>query len=155
VTAKDNLTAGAKQGTDGRYPKGQSGNPGGRAKMPAEVRDMLTAKAKDAVETCIKHLKDGDPRVSLKAAELLLDRAYRKPTPASEVISFSLPEDTEDTVALVALHASLLRATAAGEIAVADAREMSALFESHRRLIEVADLEERILKLEQSKEGKR
>ena len=138
--------------SDGRFAKGQSGNPSGRSKMPTHVRAMLDDNVEKAVRAIVKFVDDGDPRVALKAAELMLDRAYGKPTPASEAISFSLPEDTEDTAALVALHASLLRATASGEITVADAREMSALFESHRRLIEVADLEQRIAKLEAIKQ---
>ena len=50
--------------------------------MTPEIRAMLTAKAPDAVEIIIKHMSDGDPRVSLKACELLLDRAYGKPTQA-------------------------------------------------------------------------
>jgi hypothetical protein len=62
-----------------------------------------------------------------------------------------LPDDTNNADALVALHASLLRSTAAGLVSVADAREMSGLFENHRRLIEVADLEQRIAKLEAMK----
>ena len=152
--SQPDLTAGVKQKARGRFTKGQSGNPSGRAKMPVEIRDMLTAKAKDAVGVCIKFLGDGDPRVALKAVELLLDRAYGKPTPASETISFELPEDTGNTEALVNLHGSLLRATANGEVAVSDAREMSGLFENHRRLIEVADLETRILKLEEHQKGK-
>ena len=148
------LTAGSMQAessereASGRFVKGQSGNPGGRAKMPAEVREMLTAKAKDAVQTCIDHLSNEDPRVALKAAELLLDRAYGKPTPASEPISFDLPDDVGNTDGLVALHAAMLRAAASGQLAISDARDMSALFEGHRRLIETADLEKRLAAIE-------
>ena len=116
--------------------------------MPVEIREMLTAKAKEAVDVFVKHLSDTDPRVALKAAELLLDRAYGKPQQTAEAISFDLPDDTRDVGALVALHASLLRATAAGEVTIADAREMTFLFEGHRRLLETAELEERIAKLE-------
>ncbi|MEO6608260.1 MAG: DUF5681 domain-containing protein [Aestuariivirga sp.] len=139
----------------GGFRAGQSGNPAGRAKMPTAVREMLSAKAEEAVKVCIKHLGDADARVSLKAAEMLLDRAYGKPLPANEPISFALPEDTGDLAALVTLHASLLRATAAGEVSVTDAREMSGLFDNHRRLIEATELEDRIAKLEQTKDAKR
>ena len=149
LTAK---TGNNPKGTGG-FIKGQSGNPGGRAKMPVEIKDMLEAKATEAVKVYIKHLDDTDPRVSLKAAELLLDRTYGKPQPSAETIKFALPEDSNTAAALVALHCSLLHATARGEIGVGDAREMSALFENHRRLIEVADLENRIAKLEESQKG--
>lgn len=143
-----NTKSGNNPNGAGGFQKGQSGNPGGRAKMPPEIRNMLEAKAQDAVKVYIKHLDDTDPRVSLKAAELLLDRTYGKPQPTAETIRFALPEDSNTAAALVALHCSLLHATARGEIGVGDAREMSALFENHRRLIEVADLESRIAKLE-------
>ena len=132
----------------GHFAKGKSANPGGRAKMPTEIREMLNAKAKDAVEIYIKHLGDTDPRVSLKAAELILDRAYGKTQPANEAVSFELPDDTGNADALVLFHASLLRATANGEVSVSDAMDLSGLFENHRRLIEVADLEQRLVKLE-------
>ena len=134
----------------GGFAKGQSGNPGGRAKMPPEIREMLSARAQDAVQTITKFLDDADPRVALKAAELLLDRAYGKPQQTSEPISFELPDDTSDAKALVAFHGALLRATASGEVAIADAREMSALFENHRRLHETADLEQRLSNLEKA-----
>ena len=111
---------------------------------------VATAKAKDAVNVYIKFLDDGDPRVALKAAELVLDRSYGKPQLMAETVCFGVPDDCNDACPLLAFHASLIRATASGQIAVSDAREMSALFESHRRLIEVADLESRIAKLESS-----
>lgn len=136
--------------SDGKFAKGQSGNPSGRAKMPAEIRDILSSNSEKAVKAIVKFMDDDDPRVALRAAEALLDRTYGKPQLMAETISFSVPDDCNDAGALLALHASLLRATAKGEVAVSEAREMSALFESHRRLIEVADLESRIAKLESS-----
>jgi hypothetical protein len=165
---KKSLTAGAKQElqndmtnqtsereASGRFAKGQSGNPSGRAKMPPEVRELLTAKAQDAAQVYIRYLSDGDPRVALKAAELLLDRTYGKPQQADEPISFELPEGLDDASALVELHASLLRATANGDVTVSDARDVSSLFETHRRLIETTELEQRICALEAQKEPSR
>ena len=132
----------------GGFQKGQSGNPGGRAKMPAEIREMLTSNTEKAVKAIIKFVDDEDPRVALKAAELMLDRAYGKTQPANEPVSFELPDEMGNADELVMLHASLLRATARGDVAVSEARELSSLFENHRRLIEVADLEQRLAKLE-------
>jgi len=147
---KQALTAGAKQEPNGRFAKGQSGNPGGRAKMPSEVREMLTAKAEDAVKSITSHLDNEDPRIALKAAELLLDRAYGKPQQASEHIQIDLPADTKDVAELVAMHAALLRATASGAISVSDAREVSGLFENHRKMIETSELEQRLAALEKT-----
>ena len=135
---------------DGKFAKGQSGNPSGRAKMPAEIRGILSSNSEKAVKVIVKFLDDSDPRVALRAAETLLDRSYGKPQLMAETVSFGVPDDCNDAGSLLALHASLLRATASGQVAVSDAREISALFESHRRMIEVADLESRIAKLENS-----
>ena len=70
----------------GGFVKGQSGNPTGRTRMPQAIRDMLTAKAKDAVQIITDRLSDADPRIALKAAELLLDRAFGKPQQTTEAI---------------------------------------------------------------------
>ena len=137
-----------KREANGYFAKGHSANPSGRARMPQVVKDMLSSNTEKAVSAIVKFIDDSDPRVALKAAELLLDRAHGKPQQATETIEFELPEDTGTTAALVELHASLLRATASGAVSVADARELSGLFENHRRLIEVADLEQRLSKLE-------
>ena len=149
-----NLTADSKQVDapnptgKGGFTKGKSGNPGGRPKMPAEVREMLLAKANEAVQVITKFLSDSDPRVALKAAELLLDRAYGKPVSATEAVTFDVPDDTGGPAGLVTLHAALIRATACGQLAVADAMDFSGLFENHRRMIETSDLDARIAKLE-------
>jgi hypothetical protein len=60
------------------FVKGQSGNPGGRVKMPEEVRELFRAKGPDALAVVSKHLLDNDPRVALQAAQIILDRAYGK-----------------------------------------------------------------------------
>lgn len=152
---KQNNTASSKQVDapnptgKGGFIKGQSGNPGGRARMPTELREMLSAKAADAVQVVVKYLDDNDPRVALKAAELLLDRAYGKPAAAAESVTFEAPGDAGGAAGLVALHAALIRATANGQVAVSDAMDLSGLFENHRKMIETSDLDARIAKLEQ------
>ena len=39
-----------------KFQKGASGNPGGRPKLPAEMREMFQAKAPEAFEVLCKHL---------------------------------------------------------------------------------------------------
>ena len=62
-----------------RFAKGKSGNPAGRPKLPAEMRQMFRAKAPEAFEVLCKHLNASDPRVSVSAATQILDRAYGRP----------------------------------------------------------------------------
>ena len=63
----------------GCFKKGESGNPGGRPKLPAEMREMFQAKASEAFEVLCRHLHANDPKVSVTAAKEILDRAYGRP----------------------------------------------------------------------------
>lgn len=60
------------------FVKGQTGNPGGRPKMDPALKAMFEAKGPDAFEVIARHLYDGDPKVALQAAQIILDRAYGK-----------------------------------------------------------------------------
>ena len=64
------------------FQKGQSGNPGGRPKIPADVREALDAALPEAVAVLEKNLKHEDPRVAHLAAVAILDRALGKPAQA-------------------------------------------------------------------------
>ena len=70
---------------NGRFQKGESGNPGGRPKFPAEMREMFQTKAPEAFEVLCKHLHATDPRVSVSAATQILDRAYGRPVQSIDV----------------------------------------------------------------------
>ena len=70
---------------NGRFQKGESGNPGGRPKLPAEMREMFQTKAPEAFEVLCKHLHASDPRVPVSAATQILDRAYGRPVQSIDV----------------------------------------------------------------------
>jgi hypothetical protein len=64
------------------WPKGVSGNPGGRPVLPKELKIMCQGKAADAMRVALEILNDADQPAAarLKAADIILDRGYGTPT---------------------------------------------------------------------------
>src|SRR6187551_2201749 len=63
------------------FKKGQSGNPGGRPKVVAEVRELARKHTSEAVETLVSIMTNtkAAPAARVSAANALLDRGYGKP----------------------------------------------------------------------------
>ena len=74
---KRKLPAGMKP-----WQPGQSGNPGGRPAMPADVREALEAGSGKAARRLAELVDSPDERVALLASQALLDRLYGKPAQA-------------------------------------------------------------------------
>ena len=63
----------------GRFPKGQSGNPGGRPKDEHNVAELARSYTVEAMETLVELMRNGrDERVRGTAAQALLDRGWGK-----------------------------------------------------------------------------
>jgi len=86
----------ANRKDNGRFAPGISGNPGGRPKLPAEMREIFQSRGLEAAEILVKHLRASDPRVSVAAAREILDRAYGKPVQSINV-------DREERIKLIAI----------------------------------------------------
>ena len=130
------------------FKKGKSGNPGGRPHMPEAMREMIHAKGNDIIAKLLDHANDGDPRVSLRACELLLARGYGRELPEGERVCIQLPEELGDVLSMVTLHETIMKSVAAGEMDIESAKDFSSIIENQRRLHETANLEQRLSKLE-------
>ena len=64
---------------------GPSPNPGGRPKLPVDVLAIANAACPDAIRKAISWINHPDPKVSLKAIEIVLDRGLGKPKQALDV----------------------------------------------------------------------
>jgi hypothetical protein len=65
----------------GQFPKGSSGNPGGRPKLVVSVRDAARAHTDLALGCLVKATKKG----SITAAGMLLDRGWGRPAQMLDV----------------------------------------------------------------------
>jgi Family of unknown function (DUF5681) len=63
------------------FQKGKSGNPGGRPKVVAEVKELARAHTAEAIQTLVAIMTNSKaaPAARVSAANALLDRGYGKP----------------------------------------------------------------------------
>lgn len=65
-----------------RWKPGQSGNPGGRPRVIADLQKLAQSHTEEAVETLVSVMKakSAPPAARVAAAAHILDRGYGKPT---------------------------------------------------------------------------
>ena len=88
--------------SNGHFAKGVSGNPGGRPPIPEDIKAMLKNLVPDAVRALHAAVNGDDPRLSVVAAQTILDRVYGK---AHVSASIEAPEQTGPQAHLAALVA--------------------------------------------------
>ena len=65
---------------NGQFPKGQSGNPGGRPRNEQKVAELARSYTTEVIETLVELMRSGnDERVRGTAAQALLNRGWGKP----------------------------------------------------------------------------
>jgi hypothetical protein len=91
------------------FKPGQSGNPGGRPKVLAEVRGLAQRQGREAVKRLIQLMRSENESVALRAAVELLDRGYGKPIQgvavtgdAPPILVIGLQQPRHDPLALPA-----------------------------------------------------
>ena len=67
------------------FVKGKSGNPSGRPKENKDVKELARQHSPEAFARVVELMKNDDPRVSLAAAQEVLNRAWGKPTQPSDI----------------------------------------------------------------------
>ena len=113
----------------------------------------LMALAEDGETPCAFALRimrdDSKPEdIRIHAARLAAPYVHPKPQPEPRYIKFNLPEEFGDVESLKTIHVTLLRSIAAGDISLEDAKELSAILDTHRRCLELSDIENRLKALE-------
>jgi hypothetical protein len=73
------------------WKRGQSGNPGGRPKVSAEIRDLARMQGAQAIERLVELMHSKNESVAVRAAEALLDRGYGRPVHGMELIEREAP----------------------------------------------------------------
>lgn len=68
------------RGASGRFQPGRSGNPGGRPKELGEVKELARAHTVAAIQRLAEWMLSDNPKASVAAASILLDRGWGKAT---------------------------------------------------------------------------
>ena len=131
-----------------QFQPGQSGNPNGRPpgsrnNAAAAIEQLLADDAETIVMKAIELAKDGDTAL----IRLCLDRlcAPRR----DRHIPFALPEMNTAADAVTAA-AAIAAAVAAGELTPGEAADLSQLVANYAKALEIANLDERVQRLEEA-----
>ncbi len=85
VQNKPKQVKGRRKAPSSAWKPGQSGNPGGRPKIAAEVRELARRYGPEAIVRLVTLMRSNNETVAARAAEALLDRAYGRPLQGLEV----------------------------------------------------------------------
>lgn len=131
-----------------KFKKGKSGNPGGRPKLPENIRKLALEKAPKAFERICELTSDNDQRIAIAACNVVLERAYGRPATERPTIRFNMPT-IENTESLLLAMRNILGAVASGDVSPTDAKDVASLIDVHRKAIETTELDQRITTLEE------
>lgn len=136
------------------FPRGKSGNPGGRPKVIAHVRDLAREHTAVAIATLVSVMKNAKSPLAARvaAANAILDRGYGRPG-FMTTVDFRLPELVSANDALRAISA-ISAAVAAGDMAPTEAVQLCHLVEAYTRAIETVEFDRRIRVLEERETAK-
>ena len=118
-------------------------------KATAEIRSLAREHGPAAIAELARLAKEAQSEPArISACNALLERAYGR-SQASQPIEIDLPDSSTLDGITMALT-SIVKATAAGELTPAEAHSLSSVIETQRKVIETAELENRIKLLEKA-----
>jgi hypothetical protein len=132
----------------GKFQRGKSGNPAGRPRgsrnaTTLAVEALLEGEYEALTRKAIELATAGD----MQALKLCLDRLA--PPRRDSLVAFPLPKLTSARDAVRA-SAAIVAAVAGGELTPSEASALSGIVQNFSKTIEIAELEERIHKLEKA-----
>ena len=138
----------AKEQRGKPFEPGNSGNPSGRPrgsrnKVTLAIEALLDGEAEALTRKAIELAKAGD----MQALRLCMDRLA--PPRRDSPVAFNLPEMTTVSDAVLAMGA-VLKAVAEGELTPTEAAELTRMVQAFAKIIETAEFEERVRKLEEA-----
>lgn len=143
--AENNGQTAKRKGSGRPFPAGMSGNPGGRPKVIAEVRDLARQHTRKAIQTLVKVMQLGESdSARVAAANALLDRGYGKPRTDQPVTL-----DVMDG-ALADRGRAVLSAMTSGRLTPSEAATMLQALSGQARIVEFEDLAGRVAALEEA-----
>jgi hypothetical protein len=130
------------------FQPGQSGNPNGRPRgarnrTTVAIEALLEGEGEALTRKAIELAKAGD----MQALRLCMDRLA--PPRRDSPVVFDLPEMKSVGDAVLAMGA-LVKAVAEGDLTPTEAAELTRMVQAFARIIETAEFEERIRKLEEA-----
>lgn len=125
--------------------------PGTRNKRTLAAHSLAVI-GETPVEFGLRLMRDDTlpPDLRLHGARLAAPYVHSKPVPEGEKVKLDLP-DTTTIDGISKASAAILAAVALGSIAVSTGRDLVAILDSHRKGLELVNIEHRLAALEKGK----
>ncbi|MBS0236393.1 MAG: hypothetical protein JSS50_03525 [Proteobacteria bacterium] len=135
----------------GRFVKGRSGNPRGKPKgalnsSTRTVMELMHGEAGKIGQKAIELALDGD----MQAIKLILERIL--PRCSERPVSLQLP-CVKDTSGILLAEEAVMSAVTSGALTITEGQGLMAMLDSMRKSIETNQFEQRIIALEEARNG--
>jgi hypothetical protein len=134
----------AKQGPDGRFLPGKSGNPAGRPRGIIDKRQRISDALAEDAQKIVDVVRNAALEGDMQAAGIVLARIAPPLKAAAEKVTFEFRTD----VPLSAQAEAVMAAIAAGDVDPETGKSLIAALQNVAGIRAVEDLEQRIIQLE-------